>query len=202
MWRCGRSEPCDGAVPEKDREAHSMSGGLTTFTSYIIPSVIILILLFGIVRKVSVFDTFLEGAKEGLHSSVSILPSLVGLLMAVTMLKASGILDLFTQWIAPAASFLGFPPEVLPLALLRPISGSGSTALLTQIFDEYGPDSLIGWTASVMAGSTETTFYAIAVYFGATQVKKIRYAVPAALMGDFVGVALSALTVGLLMGNA
>ena len=94
-----------------------MSGGLTTFTSYIIPSVIILILLFGIVRKVPVFDTFLEGAKEGLHSSVSILPSLVGLLMAVTMLKASGILDLFTQWIAPAASFLGFPPEVLPLAL-------------------------------------------------------------------------------------
>ena len=179
-----------------------MSGGLTTFTSYIIPSVIILILLFGIVRKVSVFDTFLEGAKEGLHSSVSILPSLVGLLMAVTMLKASGILDLFTQWIAPAASFLGFPLEVLPLALLRPISGSGSTALLTQIFDEYGPDSLIGWTASVMAGSTETTFYAIAVYYGSVGIKKLRCTIPAALLADLTCCVVAVLTTHFFLGTS
>ena len=179
-----------------------MSGGLTTFTSYIIPSVIILILLFGIVRKVPVFDTFLEGAKEGLHSSVSILPSLVGLLMAVTMLKASGILDLFTQWIAPAASFLGFPPEVLPLALLRPISGSGSTALLTQIFDEYGPDSLIGWTASVMAGSTETTFYAIAVYYGSVGIKKLRCTIPAVLLADLTCCVVAVLTTHFFLGTS
>ena len=107
--------------------------------------------------------------------------------MAVSMLSASGALDLFSHFISPAAKALGLPPEVMPLALLRPVSGSGSTALLTQIFSDYGPDSFIGRVASVMMGSTETTFYAIAVYFGAIGVKKTRHTIPAALAADFTG---------------
>lgn len=178
-----------------------MSSSLTTFTAYIIPTAVVAILVFGAVKKVPVFDTFLVGAKEGLRSSVSILPSLVGLLMAVSMLKASGALDLFTGWIAPVVSRLGFPPEATPMALLRPISGSGSTAILTQIFDSYGPDSFVGRVASVMAGSTETTFYAIAVYYGAVGIKKIRHTIPAALTADFACTVFAVLTTHLFFGQ-
>ncbi|MDD5952355.1 MAG: spore maturation protein [Oscillospiraceae bacterium] len=178
-----------------------MSSSLTSFTAYLIPSVVVIILLFGMVKRVPVFETFLAGAKEGLHSCVSILPSLIGLLMAVHMLQASGALDLFTQWITPLATQIGFPPEVTPLLLLRPVSGSGSTAILTQIFDQCGPDSLAGWTASVMAGSTETTFYAIAVYYGAVGIKKTRHTIPAALLADFACGVFAVLTTRLFFGQ-
>lgn len=178
-----------------------MSGSLTAFSTYIIPSAVVLILVYGAVKRVPVFDTFLVGAKEGLRSSVSILPSLVGLLMAVTMLKASGALDLFTQLISPIASAIGFPPEVTPLTLLRPISGSGSTAILTQIYESYGPDSFIGRVASVMAGSTETTFYAIAVYYGAVGIKKLRHTIPAALTADLACAVFAVLTTNLFFGK-
>lgn len=171
-----------------------MSAGLTAFTAYIIPIFVILILLFGVLKKVPVFDTFLIGAKEGIHSSVSILPALIGLLMAVAMLNASGALELFTKWVTPIVSWIGFPPEVTPLALIRPISGSGSTAILTKIFEQYGPDSFIGQVASVLAGSTETTFYAIAVYFGSVGIKKTRHAIPSALMADLACSILAVLT--------
>ncbi len=177
-----------------------MSGGLASFTAYIIPTAVVAILVFGAVKRVPVFDAFLAGAREGLRSSVSILPSLVGLLMAVTMLKASGALDLFTAWVAPLMSRVGFPPEVTPMALLRPISGSGSTAILTQIFESYGPDSFAGRVASVMAGSTETTFYAIAVYYGAVGIKKTRHTIPAALTADLACAVLAVLTTRLFFG--
>lgn len=157
------------------------------FGIYIVPVTVCLIVLFGLVKGVPVFDAFVTGAKEGASSCFAILPSLVGLIMAVSMLSASGALDLFSSFIAPAALALGLPPEVMPLALLRPVSGSGSTALLSQIFQLYGPDSFIGRVASVMMGSTETTFYAIAVYFGAVGIKKTRHTVPAALAADFTG---------------
>lgn len=171
---------------------------MTAFTAYIIPGFIVLILLFGFVKKVPVFDTFLLGAKEGLRSSVSILPALIGLLMAVTMLNTSGALEIFTGWIAPAVSWLGFPPEAVPLALLRPVSGSGSTAILTQIFEQHGADSFAGRAASVLAGSTETTFYAVAVYFGAVGIKKTRHAIPSALMADLACSVFAVLSTNLL----
>ena len=158
---------------------------MESFSVYIIPVVICIIIVFGLFKRVPLFDTFIAGAKEGFQSSISILPSLVGLIMAVTMLSASGALELFTNWIAPVADFLGFPAQVLPLALLRPISGSGSTAVL------------IGRVASVMMGSTETTFYAIAVYFGSVGIKKTRHAIPAALMADTTGYIMSVLAVNL-----
>lgn len=165
--------------------------------SYVLPGVVLFIVLFGFVRKVPVFDAFTAGAKEGLKSSVSILPTLIGLIMAVSMLSASGALDLLSAFLAPAAGLIGLPPQAMPLALIRPVSGSGATAVLTQIFRDYGPDSFTGRVASVMSGSTETTFYAIAVYFGAVGIKKTRHTIPAALAGDLTACIVAALTVRL-----
>lgn len=162
---------------------------------YVVPAAVMLIVLFGLFRKVPLFDTFVTGAKEGFRSAVSILPSLVGLMMAVTMLNASGALDLLAALFAPAANFLGLPAQVTPLALIKPVSGSGATAILSQIFQNYGPDSFVGRVASVMSGSTETTFYAIAVYYGAVNVKKTRHTIPAALTGDLTACVISALAV-------
>lgn len=174
---------------------------MADFGAYAVPVVIAAIVLFGFLRKVPVFDTFVAGAKEGLHTSVSILPTLVGLIMAVSMLSASGALDLLSSLLAPAANFLGLPPQVMPLALIKPFSGSGSTAVLTQIYKDCGPDSFAGRVASVMAGSTETTFYAVAVYFGSVGIKKTRHTIPAALLGDLTACILSALTVHLFFNS-
>jgi spore maturation protein B len=174
---------------------------MADFGAYAVPIVIVAIVLFGFLRKVPVFDTFVTGAKEGLHTSVSILPTLVGLIMAVSMLSASGALDLLSSLLASAANFLGLPPEVMPLALIKPFSGSGSTAVLTQIYKDCGPDSFAGRVASVMAGSTETTFYAVAVYFGSVGIKKTRHTIPAAVLGDLSACILSALTVRLFFNS-
>ena len=163
--------------------------------SVVVPATIFFILIFGFLRKVPVFDVFVSGAREGAVSCFDILPSLVGLILAVNMLSASGALDLVSSFLRPAALALGLPPEVMPLALMRPVSGSGSNALLLQLFRDYGPDSFIGRCASVMAGSTETTFYAIAVYYGSVGVKKIRHTVPAALCADFAGMVMAVLSV-------
>lgn len=165
--------------------------------TYVMPAVVLSIILFGFIRKVPVFDTFVAGAKEGLHSTIAILPTLIGLILAVSMFSASGALDLLSSFLAPVASLIGLPKQVMPLTLIRPISGSGSTAVLTQIFKDYGPDSLIGRIASVMSASTETTFYAIAVYFGAVNIKKTRHTIPAALTADLTVCIISALTVRL-----
>lgn len=162
---------------------------------FLVPAIIGLILLFGFLKKVPLFDTFLSGAKEGMHATASILPALVGLITSVTMLKASGALDLFTAALQPVARFLGLPAEVMPLTLLRPISGSGSIALVDQILGQVGPDSFAGRVAAVMMGSTETTFYAVAVYYGAVGVKKMRHTIPSASAADVSSFLLSALVV-------
>lgn len=167
---------------------------------WVLPIAVVGILLFGMVRRVPVFDTFLQGAKEGLSSSVSILPALIGLMMGVSMLEASGALDILSCFLRPAAQWLGFPVEAIPLALLRPFSGSGSTALAASLFSSIPPDSFAGRVISVMLGSSETTFYAVAVYFGAVGIRKTKWTVPAALAGDFVTTAASAAAVLLLLG--
>lgn len=160
----------------------------------IIPAVAVVFVLFGLIKRVGVFDAFLVGAKEGLTTAYTILPTLVGLITAVTMLRASGAVDVLTELITPVAQKLGFPAEIVPVAVLRPISGGGSTALLVGILEEFGPDSFAGRIVSVMAGSTETTFYAIAVYYGAVGVKKSRHTLLAGLMADFTAVVFSVLT--------
>lgn len=165
--------------------------------AYIVPPVIILIVIFGAWKKVDLFAVFKEGAKEGLESLISIAPSLIGLIIAVNMLSVSGFFDLMKNILAPVCNRAGIPPEILPLAFIRPISGSGAMAVLSDILTANGPDSMIGKIASVMAGSTETTFYAVTVYYGAAGIKKTGYTIPAALCADLAGVIFSILFVSL-----
>lgn len=160
-------------------------------TSFIFPVIIIGILGYGIFKKINVFDAFLKGAKQGAISCFNILPALVGLVVAVSMMRASGILDFLAEILSPFLAHFNFPADVLPLALLKPVSGSGAIAMIKSIFETSGVDSTSGRLASVMLGSSETTFYAIAVYFGATKVKNIRYTVFAALVADLVGIIAS-----------
>lgn len=167
------------------------------FTAYLVPVLIAGILIYGLVKKVNVFDSFIQGAKEGLHTAVNLLPALVALMVAVTMFKASGALDILTYSLDPLTGNLGIPKEALPLALLRPISGSGSLAMLETILAQYGPDSLIGRVACILQGSTETTFYTIAVYYGAVGIKNTRHTVFAAMAGDFAGLVAASLAVRL-----
>ncbi len=170
------------------------------FGGAVVPVVILAIVLCGVVRRQPVFDLFLKGAKEGVSVAVSILPALVGLMTAIAMLRASGAFDALTAALAPLGKTLHFPTEVVPLALMRPVSGSGSLSVFEGILKTYGPDSFIGRVASVLQGSTETTFYTVAIYYGSVNISKTRHTVPAALAADFVGFVMSILSVRLLMG--
>ena len=154
--------------------------------------------LYGALRGVDVFAAMTEGIADGLRVLLRIFPAVAALLSAVYALRASGALDALTGLLAPAFRLLGIPAETAPLVLLRPISGSGALAVAGDIMARYGPDPLAGRTAAVMLGSTETTFYVIAVYFGAAGVKKTRWAIPAALCADFTGFVLSSLAARLL----
>lgn len=151
-----------------------------------IPVLLVVIPLIGIIRKVKVFDSFVEGAKEGFGVAINIIPFLVGLLVAIGMFRASGAMEMLTASLRPLMAATGFPAELLPLAILRTLTGSGSLAFTTDLITNHGPDSLVGRMAAVMYGSSETTFYVLAVYFGAISVKRTRHAVPAALIGDLV----------------
>ena len=168
-------------------------------TDLIIPVVLSFILLYGVFKKVNVFDTFVEGAKDGIGTAVRILPPLVALMTAVGMFKASGALDILTFSLEPMLKVIGVPPEVVPLALLRPVSGSGAMVFFDDILKNYGPDSFVGKVASVLQGSTETTFYTIAVYYGSVGIKKTRHTVPSAMTADIAGLLLSVLTVRLFL---
>lgn len=157
-------------------------------TKFIFPFVFITILIYGIYKKVPVFDVFLKGAKSGAVSCFSILPALVGLVVAVSMMRASGILDFLAQILDPVLKVFNFPSDVLPLSLLKSVSGSGAIAMLKNVFETSGVDSFSGRLASVMLGSSETTFYALSIYYGATKVKNTRYTVFAAVFADVVGI--------------
>jgi spore maturation protein B len=164
----------------------------------VLPSVVFLIIIFGFTKKVRLFDTFIEGAKDGIKSTLLIIPPLVGLIVSINMIKSSGALDMFTSALAPLANMMGIPDKTIPLVLLRPISGSGSMAIINNLFSQFGPDSFVGKVASTMMGSTETTFYAIAVYYGSINIKNTRHTVPAALCADLTGFLISVLSVKLL----
>ena len=164
-------------------------------TNYMIPVLLLVICLIALSKKEKAYDHLLDGAGEGLRLMLTLTPTLVLLLTAVTMLRESGAMDILTAITAPIFRFFRIPPELALLVLIRPISGSAALAVGTQIMGQYGVDSLIGRTAAVMLGSTETTFYAISVYFGAAGIHKTRYAIPAALLADFVGFFIAALTV-------
>lgn len=164
-------------------------------TDYVVPLLLLVSCLLALRKKENAYDLLLQGGAEGLKLLVSILPALVLLLTAVHMLKASGAVELLSGLLSPVFAFFGIPPETAMLVLIRPISGSAALAVGVDLMAEYGVDSLVGRTAAVMLGSTETTFYTISVYFGAVGIKKTRYAVPAALIADFVGFLMASWTV-------
>jgi spore maturation protein B len=159
---------------------------LQAISIWAVPVMLVGIALAGIVRKVKVYDVFIEGAKEGFEVAVKIIPFLVGILVAIGMFRASGAMELLLSALRPIAAATGFPADLIPLAILRSLSGSGSLALTTDIIKTEGPDSLLARMAATMYGSTETTFYVLAVYFGAIGVRRTRHAVPAALIGDVI----------------
>ena len=158
-----------------------------------VPVLMAIILISGLRNRVKIYDAFMNGAKEGLFTTFKIFPALLGLMVAVGMLRASGTLDLIVQGLKPLTNFLGIPSEVVPLGLMRPISGSGSMAVITDIFTQYGPDSFIGRCASVMMGSTETTFYTIAIYYGSVKITKLRHTVKSAILADLTGMIVAVL---------
>ena len=163
-----------------------MRATLEAISLWAIPVLLVFIPLIGVIRKVKVYDTFVDGAKEGFEVAVKIIPFLVGMLVAIGMFRGSGAMDLLTNALRPMMAATGFPAELFPLAILRTLTGSGSLALTTDLVKTFGPDSFIGRTAATLYGSSETTFYVLAVYFGAVQVKRTRHAVPSALIGDVV----------------
>ncbi|MEN9785399.1 MAG: hypothetical protein RLZZ299_663 [Pseudomonadota bacterium] len=158
-----------------------------TASAWIVPGLVFGMLTAGVVKGVKVYETFLEGARDGFQSAIRIVPYLVAVLAAVGMFRGSGGLGLLVSWLAPVCRAVGMPPEALPLALLRPLSGSGAFALTADLTRTYGPDSLIGQVAGTLQGSTETTFYVLAVYFGAVGVTRARHAVAAGLVADVMG---------------
>ena len=158
----------------------------------IVPLILAGVALYGCFRRVDVYTALVQGAGDGLEVLMRILPSLVGLLTAVYMLRASGVLELASGALAPVLGLLGIPAETAPLLLVRPVSGSAALGVGAELISAFGPDSLVGRTAAVMLGSTETTFYTIAVYFGAAGIVKTRYAIPAALCADLAGFMASA----------
>ncbi|MBE7022242.1 MAG: spore maturation protein [Ruminococcaceae bacterium] len=160
---------------------------LRAVSAGVLPVIFCVVIGFGLVKKVNVFDAFLAGATDGLKALVGILPTLVGLITAITLFRVSGAADMLSALLAPITRPLGIPTELMPLALLRPVSGSGALAIVNDLLKSAGPDSPVGWMASVIMGSTETTFYTLAVYYGSVKIKNSRHTVPAALLADLAG---------------
>ena len=164
-----------------------ITDSIRTISIWAIPFLLAAVTLYGAFRKVKVYESFVEGAKGGIQTAVRIIPYLVAMLVAVGMLRAAGAIDMMANALAPLLNWLRFPAEIMPLAIMRPLSGSGSLGIVTELVSTHGPDSFIGRLAASIYGSTETTFYVLAVYFGAVAIRKTRHAVIAGLTSDVVG---------------
>jgi len=160
---------------------------ISTISTWAIPAIIVFIPLYAFFRKVPVYETFVDGAKDGFDTAIQIIPHLVGMMVAISVFRASGAMDLMVGFVRPIFDAMGIPSEVLPLGLLRPITGAGSLAFTTDLIQQFGPDSLIGRMASTIQGSTDTTIYVLTVYFGAVGIKKGRYALKVGLLSDLIG---------------
>ena len=167
---------------------------------FVIPVIVVGFPLYGLYKRVPVYESFVEGAKEGFQVAVRIIPYLVAILFAIGMFRASGAMDFLVATVNPVLSLVGFPGEVLPMAIVRPLTGSGSAGLVAEMIQQYGEDSLFVKMAATMFGSTETTFYVVAVYFGAINIKKTRHAVPAGLTADIAAMLFAVWFVRLLFG--
>ena len=167
---------------------------------FAIPLILILFIFWGIYKKIKVYEVFVDGAKEGFQTAIRIIPYLVAMLFGIGIFRASGAMDVLTGFLSPITNLIGMPSEVLPLGLLRPLSGSGSLGLMTELMKANGVDSFIGVLASTMYGSSETTFYVLAVYFGSVGITKTRHALPAGLIADLFGMLGALFIVRLLFG--
>ena len=161
------------------------------FSTGAIPVIIAIIILYGVIERKKVYDIFLKGAKDGIKIVFQLIPTLIGIFVAVGALRNSGILDLIINVISPLTNFLKIPSEIMPLALLRPISGSASIGVAVDIMQKYGTDTFIGLVTSTIMGSTETTLYTIAIYTGCVGIKKTRFVLLAALLADLAGIIAS-----------
>ena len=173
---------------------------ISVLSYFVLPTLLVFFPLYGLYKGVRVYETFVEGAKEGFQVAVTIIPYLVAILFAIGMFRASGAMDFLIGMLDPILGFIGVPSEVLPMAIIRPLTGSGSAGVVLDMIAQYGEDSIYVKMAATMFGSTETTFYVIAVYFGAVNVRNTRHAVPAGLLADLVGVLASVYVVKLLFG--
>ena len=168
---------------------------------FIIPVILIIFPLYGLYKRVPVYESFVEGAKEGFSVAVRIIPYLVAILFAIAMFRASGGMDFLTKVLDPVLSLVGIPSELLPMVIMRPLTGSGSAGLVVDMVKQYGEDSILVKIAAVMFGSSETTFYVIAVYFGAVNVKRTRHAIHAGLTSDIAATLLAAWVVLAMFGR-
>lgn len=162
-----------------------MKNLLDAFSYWVLPLTVTATVIFGLVKKVKVFDCFMEGARKGLYTVYELLPSITGLVVAVTMLRASGALTVLADVFTPVAEKLNIPTEVIPMALISPVSGGGSMTFFEQVLKEHGPDSFLGQVASVLMGSTDTTLYAVTVYYSAVGIKNTRHTLYSGLLADF-----------------
>jgi len=168
-------------------------------TRSIIPIIVVIIITYGMIKGKKVYEWFIEGAKEGLKVCLNIFPYLLAMIIAVNIFREAKLLDILNNIISPVSSLIGLPKEIVPLVLVKPLSGSGALGILTDIVKTYGPDSYIGLIASVIMGTTETIFYTVTVYFGAVQIKKIRHTVWAAILADLTAIIVSILLVSKLL---
>ncbi|MGX6442619.1 spore maturation protein [Neobacillus sp. K501] len=166
-----------------------------------IPVLIGFILIYGTIKQVPTYESFVEGGKEGIKIAVSIIPFLVGMLVAISVFRASGALESLMKWIRPVMESIGVPAEIIPLILIRPISGTAALGMTSDLIAVYGPDSFIGRLASVLQGSTDTTFYVLTVYFGAVGIKKMGDALKVGLLADVVGIIVAIIVVALIFGT-
>ena len=160
-------------------------------TKSIIPIIVVIIITYGMIKGKKVYEWFIEGAKDGLKVCLNIFPYLLAMIIAVNIFREAKLLDILNNLISPVSSLIGLPKEIVPLVLVKPLSGSGALGILTDIVKTYGSDSYIGLIASVIMGTTETIFYTVTVYFGAVQIKKIRHTVWAAVLADLTAIIVS-----------
>ncbi|WP_078553199.1 spore maturation protein [Bacillus alkalicellulosilyticus] len=175
-------------------------GWITIISIWIIPMLIGFILLYGTYKRVPTYETFVEGAKEGFSMAISIIPYLVGMMVGIAVFRASGAMDFLIELMKPSLLAIGVPSEIVPLALIRPISGTGALGMTSDLIATYGPDSFIGRLASTMQGSTDTTLYVLTVYFGAVGIKKMGDALKVGLLADIVGIIAAIVIVTLVFG--
>lgn len=175
-------------------------GLVTALSVWLIPCFILIVLITATWKKVPTYETFVEGGKEGIKMAFNLLPFLVGMIVSISILRSSGALEAFVGLISPLLVYIGIPPDVVPLALVRPISGTAALGMTTELIDTHGPDSFIGRLASTMQGSTDTTLYILTVYFGAVGIKKMGDALKVGLLADLVGIIASVIIVTIVFG--